>query len=309
MHSPTSAWITRWPVDSGTSVACQTEPAVSVEREQGFLPSLATPARCRRVILDATGGPSDSATWPTWTSSTTAASLATSGIVRHTRPLNCMADVGLVRSLPRGCWRIYWPRTHAAPADRRASANEKTPLKLYQITILTTKQLHYPELSYHGRVAGNPVPLRITAWTCRDSNCHARHRQQTLGGAWRAFSGAAISHAVGGEGVLSPRALHGASGNAMAQQDNDTSARSVTRHVTRPRTIKLRTVLDILHHKAHPENTGDGSAHIASPRIAHGRLSAPPASAARGGRRSARAGGARLRAPWRCVEGPDRQVL
>ena len=175
MRRPTSAWIARWPVDSGTSVPCQTEPAVSVEREQGFLPSLATPARCRRVILDATGGPSDSATWPTWTSSTTAASLATSGIVRHTRPLNCMANVGLVRSLPRGCWRIYWPRTHAAPADRRASANEKTPLKLYQITILTTKQLHYPELSYHGRVAGNSVPLRITAWTCRDSNCHARH--------------------------------------------------------------------------------------------------------------------------------------
>ena len=138
----------------------------------------------------------------------------------------------------------------------------------------------------------------------------SRHRQQTLGGSWRAFSGAAISHAVGGEGVLSPRALHGASGNAMAQQDNDTSARSVTRHVTRPRTIKLRTVLDILHQKTRPENTGDGSAHIGSPRIAHGRLSTPPASAARGGRRSAQAAGALpRRVPWLGVEGPDRQVL
>jgi hypothetical protein len=78
----------------------------------------------------------------------------------------------------------------------------------------------------------------------------SRHRQQTLGGSWRAFSGAAISHAVGGEGVLSPRALHGASGNAMAQQDNDTSARSVTRHVTHCHTTENDQTPDCSRHFA-----------------------------------------------------------
>ena len=62
----------------------------------------------------------------------------------------------------------------------------------------------------------------------------------------RASTGAAISRAVGGVGVVTSRAVPGAFGQAMVQKSNDTIARSVSRHVTR-RCAAMHNLQDLQH--------------------------------------------------------------